>query len=161
MNALKTDEATFEAQVEGIFPENAYPAETQLRLRVGAQVMFVRNDTSGEARYYNGKIATVEKVKPQLIVKDESGDRIEVTTEKWENIRYGLNEETGEIEGIVDGTFEQVPLRPAWAVTIHKSQGLTFDHVIIDAGAAFRLRMSDGSVSRPITRRRIRSTRRK
>lgn len=164
MNALKTDEATFEAQVEGIFPENAYPAETQLRLRVGAQVMFVRNDTSGEARYYNGKIATVEKVKPQLIVKDESGDRIEVTTEKWENIRYGLNEETGEIEGIVDGTFEQVPLRPAWAVTIHKSQGLTFDHVIIDAGAAFsfgqvyvalsRCRTLKGIVlTTPITRR--------
>ena len=164
MNALKTDEATFEAQIEGIFPENAYPAETQLRLRVGAQVMFVRNDTSGEARYYNGKIATVEKVKPQLIVKDESGDRIEVTTEKWENIRYGLNEETGEIEGIVEGTFEQVPLRPAWAVTIHKSQGLTFDHVIIDAGAAFsfgqvyvalsRCRTLEGIVlTTPITRR--------
>lgn len=164
MNALETDEATFEAQVEGIFPENAYPAETQLRLRVGAQVMFVRNDTSGEARYYNGKIATVEKVKPQLIVQDESGDSIEVTTEKWENIRYGLNEETGEIEGIVDGTFEQVPLRPAWAVTIHKSQGLTFDHVIIDAGAAFsfgqvyvalsRCRTLEGIVlTTPITRR--------
>lgn len=164
MNALETDEATFEAQVEGIFPENAYPAETQLRLRVGAQVMFVRNDTSGEARYYNGKIATVEKVKPQLIVKDETGESIVVTTEKWENIRYGLNEESGEIEGIVDGTFEQVPLRPAWAVTIHKSQGLTFDHVIIDAGSAFsfgqvyvalsRCRTLEGIVlTTPITRR--------
>ena len=164
MNALQTDEATFEAQVEGLFPENAYPAETRLRLREGAQVMFVRNDTSGEARYYNGKIATVEKVKPQLIVKDETGESIVVTTEKWENIRYGLNEETGEIEGIVDGTFEQVPLRPAWAVTIHKSQGLTFDHVIIDAGAAFsfgqvyvalsRCRTLEGIVlTTPITRR--------
>ena len=164
MNALQTDEAAFEAQVEGIFPENAYPAETRLRLKEGAQVMFVRNDTSGEARYYNGKIATVEKVKPQLIVKDEAGESIVVTTEKWENIRYGLNEETGEIEGIVDGTFEQVPLRPAWAVTIHKSQGLTFDHVIIDAGAAFsfgqvyvalsRCRTLEGIVlTTPITRR--------
>jgi len=164
MNALSTDEATFEAQVEGIFPENAYPAENQLRLKEGAQVMFVRNDTSGEARYYNGKIATVEKVKPQLIVKDETGESIVVTTEKWENIRYGLNEETGEIEGIVDGTFEQVPLRLAWAVTIHKSQGLTFDHVIIDAGAAFtfgqvyvalsRCRTLEGIVlTTPITRR--------
>ena len=164
MNALQTDEATFEAQVEGIFPENAYPAETQLRLKEGAQAMFVRNDTSGEARYYNGKIATVEKVKPQLIVKDEAGESIVVTTEKWENIRYGLNEETGEIEGIVDGTFEQVPLRPAWAVTIHKSQGLTFDRVIIDAGSAFsfgqvyvalsRCRTLEGIVlTTPITRR--------
>lgn len=164
MNALKTDEATFEAQIEGIFPENAYPAETQLRLRVGAQVMFVRNDTSGEARYYNGKIATVKKVKPALIVEDESGESIEVNTERWENIRYGLNEESGEIEGIVEGNFEQVPLRPAWAVTIHKSQGLTFDQVIIDAGAAFsfgqvyvalsRCRTLEGIIlTTPITRR--------
>ena len=164
MNALEGDEATFEAQIDGIFPENAYPAETRLRLRVGAQVMFVRNDTSGESRYYNGKIATVEKVKPQLIVQDESGEEIEVGTEKWENIRYGLNEETNEIEGIVDGTFEQIPIRPAWAVTIHKSQGLTFDHVIIDAGAAFsfgqvyvalsRCRTLEGIVlTTPITRR--------
>lgn len=137
MNALDGEEATFEAEIEGLFPENAYPAETRLRLKEGAQVMFIRNDSSGEVRYYNGKIATVEKVKPQLIVKDKDGASIVVSTEKWENIRYGLNEETGEIEGIVDGTFEQVPLRPAWAVTIHKSQGLTFDRVIIDAGAAF------------------------
>lgn len=164
MNALETEEATFEAQIEGIFPENAYPAETQLRLRVGAQVMFVRNDTSGEGRYYNGKIATVKKVKPALIVEDESGESIEVNTERWENIRYGLNEESGEIEGIVEGTFEQVPLRPAWAVTIHKSQGLTFDQVIIDAGAAFsfgqvyvalsRCRTLEGIIlTTPITRR--------
>lgn len=164
MNALDGDEATFEAQIDGIFPENAYPAETQLRLRVGAQVMFVRNDTSGESRYYNGKIATVKKVKPQLIVEDERGEETEVGTERWENIRYGLNEETNEIEGIVDGTFEQIPLRLAWAVTIHKSQGLTFDHVIIDAGAAFsfgqvyvalsRCRTLDGIVlTTPITRR--------
>lgn len=164
MNALETEEATFEAQIEGIFPENAYPAETQLRLRVGAQVMFVRNDTSGEGCYYNGKIATVKKVKPALIVEDESGESIEVNTERWENIRYGLNEESGEIEGIVEGTFEQVPLRPAWAVTIHKSQGLTFDQVIIDAGAAFsfgqvyvalsRCRTLEGIIlTTPITRR--------
>lgn len=164
MNALETEEATFEAQIEGIFPENAYPAETRLRLREGAQVMFVRNDTSGEGRYYNGKIATVKKVKPALIVEDESGESIEVNTERWENIRYGLNEESGEIEGIVEGTFEQVPLRPAWAVTIHKSQGLTFDQVIIDAGAAFsfgqvyvalsRCRTLEGIIlTTPITRR--------
>ncbi len=164
MNALDGDEATFEAAIEGTFPENAYPAEIRLCLKEGAQVMFIRNDTSGEARYYNGKIATVEKVKPQLIVKDKDGVSIVVSTEKWENIRYGLNEETGEIEGIVDGTFEQVPLRPAWAVTIHKSQGLTFDRVIIDAGAAFsfgqvyvalsRCRTLEGIVlTTPITRR--------
>ena len=164
MEALEGEECIFKANIEGIFPENAYPAETDLRLKEGAQVMFIRNDTSGQARYYNGKIATVEKVKPQLIVQDDGGDSIVVTPEKWENIRYGLNEESGEIEGIVEGTFEQMPLRPAWAVTIHKSQGLTFDNVIIDAGAAFsfgqvyvalsRCRTLEGIVlTTPITRR--------
>ena len=164
MEALKGKACVFKAAIDGIFPENAYPAETDLRLKEGAQVMFIRNDTSGQARYYNGKIATVEKVKPQLIVRDEGGDSIVVTPEKWENIRYGLNDESGEIEGIVEGTFEQMPLRPAWAVTIHKSQGLTFDNVIIDAGAAFsfgqvyvalsRCRTLEGIVlTTPITRR--------
>jgi hypothetical protein len=164
MEALKGKACVFKAAIDGIFPENAYPAETDLRLKEGAQVMFIRNDTSGQARYYNGKIATVEKVKPQLIVQDEGGDSIVVTPEKWENIRYGLNDESGEIEGIVEGTFEQMPLRPAWAVTIHKSQGLTFDNVIIDAGAAFsfgqvyvalsRCRTLEGIVlTTPITRR--------
>ncbi len=164
MEALKGKACVFKATIDGIFPENAYPAETDLRLKEGAQVMFIRNDTSGQARYYNGKIATVEKVKPQLVVRDEGGDSIVVDPEKWENIRYGLNEESGEIEGIVEGTFEQMPLRPAWAVTIHKSQGLTFDNVIIDAGAAFsfgqvyvalsRCRTLEGIVlTTPITRR--------
>ena len=164
MEALKGKACVFKAAIDGIFPENAYPAETDLRLKEGAQVMFIRNDTSGQARYYNGKIATVEKVKPQLVVRDEGGDSIVVTPEKWENIRYGLNDESGEIEGIVEGTFEQMPLRPAWAVTIHKSQGLTFDNVIIDAGSAFsfgqvyvalsRCRTLEGIVlTTPITRR--------
>ena len=137
MDALDGKEAVFKATVEGVFPENAYPADTDLRLKEGAQVMFIRNDTSGRSLYYNGKIATVAQVTPQLTVRDETGAEILVEPEKWENIRYALNDESGEIEGIVDGTFEQIPLRPAWAITVHKSQGLTFDNVIIDVGSAF------------------------
>ena len=137
MDALDGKEAVFKATVEGVFPENAYPADTDLRLKEGAQVMFIRNDTSGRSLYYNGKIATVAQVTPQLTVTDETGAEILVEPEKWENIRYALNDESGEIEGIVDGTFEQIPLRPAWAITVHKSQGLTFDNVIIDVGSAF------------------------
>ncbi len=137
MDALDGKEAVFKAAIDGVFPENAYPADTDLRLKEGAQVMFIRNDTSGRSLYYNGKIATVAQVTPQLTVTDETGAEILVEPEKWENIRYALNDESGEIEGIVDGTFEQIPLRPAWAITVHKSQGLTFDNVIIDVGSAF------------------------
>ena len=164
MDALDGKERVFKATVEGVFPENAYPADTDLRLKVGAQVMFIRNDTSGQSRYFNGKIATVTQVNPQLTVRDEAGVDIPVEPEKWENLRYALNDESGEIEGIVEGTFEQVPLRPAWAVTVHKSQGLTFDNVVIDVGSAFsfgqvyvalsRCRTLEGIVlTTPITRR--------
>ena len=164
MDALDGNERVFKAAVEGVFPENAYPADTDLRLKEGAQVMFIRNDTSGQSRYFNGKIATVTQVNPQLTVTDEAGVDILVEPEKWENLRYALNEERGEIEGIVEGTFEQIPLRPAWAVTVHKSQGLTFDRVIIDVGAAFsfgqvyvalsRCRTLEGIVlTTPVTRR--------
>ena len=164
MDALDGKERVFKATVEGVFPENAYPADTDLRLKEGAQVMFIRNDTSGQSRYFNGKIATVTQVNPQLTVRDEAGVDIPVEPEKWENLRYALNDESGEIEGIVEGTFEQVPLRPAWAVTVHKSQGLTFDNVVIDVGSAFsfgqvyvalsRCRTLEGIVlTTPITRR--------
>ncbi len=164
MDALEGKERVFKATIEGVFPENAYPADTDLRLKEGAQVMFIRNDTSSQPLYYNGKIATVTQINPQLTVRDEAGVTILVESEKWENIRYALNDDSGEIEGIVDGTFEQVPLRPAWAVTVHKSQGLTFDNVIIDVGSAFsfgqvyvalsRCRTLEGIVlTTPITRR--------
>ena len=164
MDALDGNERVFNATVEGVFPENAYPADTDLRLKEGAQVMFIRNDTSGQSRYFNGKIATVTQVNPQLTVTDEAGVAILVEPEKWENLRYALNEESGEIEGIVEGTFEQIPLRPAWAVTVHKSQGLTFDRVIIDVGSAFsfgqvyvalsRCRTLEGIIlTTPVTRR--------
>ena len=99
--------------------------------------MFLRND-SRDGRYYNGKIATVTEIDYDAVtVTDENGDEINVPIEKWDNIRYEIDKETKEIVPIVDGTFSQYPLRAAWAVTIHKSQGLTFDNVIIDAASAF------------------------
>ena len=100
--------------------------------------MFLRND-SREGRYYNGKIATVTEINYDdgITVTDENGDEIKVPIEKWENIQYEIDKETTEIVPKVEGTFSQYPLRAAWAVTIHKSQGLTFDNVIIDAASAF------------------------
>ncbi len=138
MSALKTRLHTFYAEIEGNFPENTLPAEKVLQLKEGAQVMFLRND-SREGRYYNGMIATVTSLDYDdgITVTDENGDEITVPLEKWENIKYEIDKETKEITPVVDGTFTQYPLRAAWAVTIHKSQGLTFDHVIIDAASAF------------------------
>jgi hypothetical protein len=138
MESLKTRLFTFYAEIEGNFPDNSLPAEKVLQLKEGAQVMFLKND-SREGRYYNGKIATVTEIDYDdgITVTDENGDEINVPLEKWENIQYEIDKETKEIVPKVDGTFTQYPLRAAWAVTIHKSQGLTFEHVIIDAASAF------------------------
>ena len=138
LNALESQLRIFYAEIEGNFPENSYPAEERLELKEGAQVMFLRND-SREGRYYNGKIGTITSIDDYegITVTDENGVEIKVPKEKWENIQYEIDKETKEITPIVEGTFTQYPLRTAWAVTIHKSQGLTFDHVIIDAASAF------------------------
>lgn len=127
----------FEAETEGEFPENSYPADSVLSLKVGAQVMFIRNDSEGG--YYNGKIGKVESIEDSgiILVSDSEGQILTVTPVEWENIQYVLEEQSGEIMPSVVGKFRQIPLKIAWAITIHKSQGLTFDRVIIDAGAAF------------------------
>ena len=133
---LPGDVSTFAAIVDGDFPENSYPADEVLELKPGAQVMFIRNDPEGN--YYNGKLAKVEKIeKGCVVVSDNEGTMITVTPVEWDNSQYELDDESGEICQNVIGTFRQIPLRIAWAITIHKSQGLTFDNVIIDAGAAF------------------------
>ena len=137
LEQLPGEMMSFEAHIEGEFPENSYPADLVLSLKKGAQVMFIRNDSEGD--YYNGKIGKVEEVdsRGMILVSDENGNLITVTPVEWENIQYVLDEESGEITPSVLGKFRQFPLRIAWAITIHKSQGLTFDKVIIDAGAAF------------------------
>lgn len=129
----------FVAQTTGTFPEQSYPNDKELTLKVGAQVMFIKNDSSKEKRYFNGKLGTVKSFGDGfVIVEDESnGEEISVTQEVWENIRYTINDETKEIEETIDGTFSQMPLKTAWAITIHKSQGLTFEHAIIDAQNSF------------------------
>ena len=139
LEALKGKLYSFEADIEGNFPENSAPIDLTLQLKVGAQVMFVRNDSSGEGRYFNGKIATVTNIDSDegIIVEDREGRQIEVSRDKWDNLKYEIDKDTNEITQVVDGTFVQYPLKAAWAITIHKSQGITFDRGVIDASKAF------------------------
>ena len=129
----------YQAKIEGTFPDYSYPTAETLVLKEGAQVMFVKNDPSGEHRYYNGRIGHVTLAEDNRLEVYCPGDAnaIEVEPLEWENARYTLNEETREIETEVLGKFSQLPLRLAWAITIHKSQGLTFERAIIDASLSF------------------------
>ncbi|MBL7700957.1 MAG: helix-turn-helix domain-containing protein [Ferruginibacter sp.] len=136
IEVLFTPAFTFRAVVEEDFPEHAFPAEAELVLKEGAQVMFLKNDIISR-RYFNGKIGVVKLLEKDKIVVDCDGVEIEVVKETWENTRYTLNRTDGKLEQETLGTFTQYPLRLAWAITIHKSQGLTFEKVMIDAGASF------------------------
>ena len=137
LHNLPSKACTFIAEADGKFPEYNYPADFKLTLKRGAQVMFIRNDNNG--RYYNGRIGHVTHIDNEKILVLCPGDdkEIEVLQETWENTKYSLNEKTKQIEAEVQGTFKQYPLRLAWAITIHKSQGLTFEHAIIDAQSSF------------------------
>ena len=130
---------TYRAEIKGTFPDYSYPTAEALVLKEGAQVMFVKNDPSGKHLYYNGRIGRVMEASEKRLTVYCEGDSeaIEVEPLEWENTRYTLNEKTREIEAEVMGTFKQLPLRLAWAITIHKSQGLTFDRAIIDANQSF------------------------
>ncbi|MBL0145904.1 MAG: helix-turn-helix domain-containing protein [Chitinophagaceae bacterium] len=127
---------TYKAVVEGDFAEHMYPVEAELVLKEGAQVMFLKNDVIAK-RYFNGKIGVIKNLDKEKIIVDCDGEEITVGKEVWENSRYTLNRTDGKLEQETLGTFQQYPLRLAWAITIHKSQGLTFEKVMIDAGAAF------------------------
>jgi hypothetical protein len=136
---LEASSRVFKAIIQGDFPEHSFPTASTLALKMGAQVMFVKNDTSHQQRYYNGKVGTIVNFKENLIevkCQDEE-ESIYVEQELWRNVRYTIQEESRELEETNVGSFLQYPLRLAWAITIHKSQGLTFDKAIIDARDAF------------------------
>ena len=139
LQKLPTRAYTYQATIEGTFPDYSYPTAETLTLKEGAQVMFVKNDPSGNHLYYNGRIGHVTYADTSRLQVYCPGDdeAIEVEPLTWENARYTLNPETREIESEVLGKFSQLPLRLAWAITIHKSQGLTFERAIIDASLSF------------------------
>jgi PIF1-like helicase/Helix-turn-helix domain/HRDC domain len=160
----------FNAGMEGDFPEHVYPTAASLELKTGAQVMFIRNDMTPEKAYFNGKIGEVTGMSDDTIEVRCPGDpgTIAVETTTWENMEYTVDPKTAEISQKVIGTFRQFPLKLAWAITIHKSQGLTFDKAIIDAQAAFahgqvyvalsRCRTFEGIVlSSPLTRMAVKT----
>ncbi|HPL11984.1 MAG: helix-turn-helix domain-containing protein [Bacteroidota bacterium] len=170
LKKLESPTSYFEAEVEGDFPEYLFPVEFELQLKVGARVMFIKNDYSGKQLYFNGKLATVIYLERGLIEVEFDDNTENVLVEKytWENKSYSLNETTGEIIENVEGTFSQYPIRLAWAVTVHKSQGLTFEKAILDLSGAFapgqiyvalsRLRSVEGLVlSSPLNFNKLRT----
>lgn len=139
LEAIPSKEFIYKAEITGIFPQTSYPAEAELKLKKGAQVMFIKNDVSDKHSFFNGKIGEVTYLDNATIeVKCADEDQvIQVPKMQWENIKYSIDEETKEIKEETEGVFTQFPLRTAWAITIHKSQGLTFNNVIIDVDRAF------------------------
>lgn len=137
LEKLDSKPYTFVAAVTGTFPEESYPTADSLTLKKGAQVMFIKNDP--ERRFINGTLGEVKSIdKNSIAVRlAESGTVIDVEPMEWQNIRYQFDEESKEISSKQIGRFKQYPLKAAWAITVHKSQGLTFDKAIIDVHAAF------------------------
>lgn len=129
----------FKAEITGDFSDKALPTELNLQLKEGAQVMFIKNDSGNERRYYNGKLGLVKKIANNEITVSFNNSEADLKLEKetWKNIRYNYNKEKDDIEEEELGSFVQYPIRLAWAITIHKSQGLTFDKAVIDAGSSF------------------------
>ncbi len=139
LREIKEPSYKFSAAIQGDFPEYSYPTVVELELKIGAQVMFVKNDPSRERQFYNGKIGKIVTINKGIIYVKCPGElhEIAVTPVEWANIKYELNAQTKEVEEKVIGSFTHYPLKLAWAITIHKSQGLTFEKAIIDANAAF------------------------
>ena len=160
LRLLDSQSVFYEADIEKEFPENLFPLLQSLELKVGARIMFIKNDSSGLSSYFNGKLATVTYLEANEVTvqMDDSDQEYVLQKELWENKKYRVNPETKELEEEVIGTFSQYPIKLAWAVTVHKSQGLTFDKAIVDVGQAFapgqvyvalsRLRSLDGLILR-------------
>lgn len=139
LKKIKEKSHWFTADIKGSFPTNNFPVDIDLELKKGAKVMFVKNDTETPRRFYNGKIGEVTFIDDDYVMVTCPGEENAIYVEPvmWENITYKVNKETTKLEEKITGSFTQIPLRHAWAITIHKSQGLTFDKAIIDAGDAF------------------------
>lgn len=139
LDALQAPQHLFSANITADFPSEAYPAEKELILKEGAHVMFIKNDSSGKKQYYNGRAARVSRIENGRVhvVFFDDGSGFIVTPEIWQNVKYALSETEGKISESSAGTFSQLPLRLSWAVTVHKSQGLTFDKLVVDVRSAF------------------------
>ncbi|RCU42786.1 DNA helicase [Chryseobacterium lacus] len=136
LSELETKQYNYEAVIERDFPEHLFPTEKELKLKEGAQIMFLKNDRG--KKYYNGKIAVIQRINEEgILIKLSNEDEILIERNVWNNIKYKWNENEKKIEEEILGSFTQYPLRLAWAITVHKSQGLTFENVIADLSQSF------------------------